>query len=128
EVPDGDLGDDAVPLIEEARGRRSTELEEHLAILLQLWVEHLRGRREWRGCDLSELPRLATGLGPRFRAGLRASLGTAGRRPGGASLRKFGLRLVQLAREPVHLDVLVRGNPVPQRLHYLLLRALPHLP
>src|SRR5207302_5466072 len=52
EVPDGDLGDDAVPLIEEARGRRSTELEEHLAILLQLWVEHLRGRREWRGWDL----------------------------------------------------------------------------
>src|SRR5439155_1418640 len=80
EVPDGDFGDDAVPLIEEARRGRTSELEEHLAILLQLRVEDLRGRREWRGCDLSELPWLATGLGPWFRAGLRASLGTAGRR------------------------------------------------
>src|SRR6267378_7903614 len=41
ELADGDLRDDGVSLIEEARGRRSTELEEHLAILLEFRVEDL---------------------------------------------------------------------------------------
>src|SRR6058998_946974 len=61
-------------------------------------------------------PEFRPELGPRLGPGLRST-----RRLRFGELR---LRLVDLAREAVHLDVLVRGDLVPQALHDLLLGEL----
>src|SRR5207244_8581349 len=98
----------------------STELKEHVAVLLELRIEDLRRGRErcrwtiFAGFPrFSRLPRFRTELGSRLRARLGPSRGLR--------LGKFGLGLVDLAGEAVHLDVLVCWNLVPQALHDLLL-------
>src|SRR6266571_2083702 len=128
ELPHGDFREDDVRIVEEPRGRRPAELHEHVSILLELRVESFRRWRDRRGCPLLPErgrfhrpclngPRLdRPRLGPYFRASRRS--------PGRAGLGEVGFRLVPLAREAVHLDVLVCGDLVPQTLHDLLLREL----
>src|SRR6266571_2907643 len=128
ELPHRDLRQDDIRIVEEPGGRRATELHEHVAVLLELRVQGFRRRRERRGCAL--LPERRRLHGPRLnrprldRPRFRPSLGAARRSAGRFRLRELGFRLVPLAREAVHLDVLVRGDLVPQALHDLFLREL----
>src|SRR5437870_1297271 len=123
ELSDRDLRNDAVPVIEEAGGGGSTELQEHVAVLLELRVEDLRrGRERCRWTIFAGFPRFSRL--PRFRTELRSRLRTRLGPSRGLRLRELRLGLVDLAGEAVHLDVLVCGNLVPQALHDLLLREL----
>src|SRR2546425_1132738 len=123
ELSDRDLRNDAVPVIEEAGGGGSTELQEHVAVLLELRVEDLRrGRERCRWTIFAGFPRFSRL--PRFRPELRSRLRTRLGPSRGLRLRELRLGLVDPAGEAVHLDVLVCGNLVPQALHDLLLREL----
>src|SRR6266849_1816026 len=103
ELPDRDLRHDAVPVVEEAGGGRSTELQEHVAVLLELRVEDLRRggeRRRWTIFawftgfpGFSRLPRFWPELGSRLGSRLRTRLGPSR----GLRLGKLGLGLVDLA-------------------------------
>src|SRR5207245_4554898 len=116
ELPHGNLSHDAVSFVEETSRRGAAELQEDVTVLLELRVEDLRGRRQRNGRPfLAGLPRLSrfrTELGSRLGAGLRST-----RR---LRFGELGLRFVDLARQAVHLDVLVRGDLVPQALTDLL--------
>src|SRR6266508_3537179 len=124
ELAHRDLRQHDVRIVEEPRGRRAAELDEHVPVLLELRAEGFRRRRERRGgALLSERRRLDRRCGDRPRLG--PSLRTSRRSAGGAGLRQLGFRLVDLAADKaVHLDVLVRRDLVPQALHDLLLREL----
>src|SRR5205823_9074202 len=109
ELAYGDLRDDDVPLIEEARGGGPPELDEHVAVLLQLRAQDLRRRRQRRRGRLADFPELAR-LRPRFRPRFRARLGAwASLEPTGwrwgllAGLGELALRLVHRPGEAVHL-------------------------
>src|SRR6267378_8129073 len=115
-----DLRYDPVSFVEKAGGRGAAELQEDVTVLLELRVEDLRRRHQRRRRPfLAGFPRLS-----RFRPELGPWLGTGLRPTRGLRFWELGLRLVDLAGEAVHLDVLVRGDLVPQALHDLLLREL----
>src|SRR5207245_10575740 len=71
ELSDRNFRHDAVPVIEEAGGGGSTELQEHVAVLLELRVEDLRrGRERCRWTIFAGFPRFSRL--PRFRTELRS--------------------------------------------------------
>src|SRR3990172_3822613 len=125
EGPDRDLCGNAVVLGEDPCLRRAANFKEHVPVLFELRVHWLRsasggdGRRAWGG------------RGRRFRGErpvLLANFGT-GLWPLAPLLarRMFWPLLlgpVDLTGEARHLDVLIRGNLVPEGLHDLLLRQL----
>ena len=106
--------------------------------MIEIWQANAEGRYAHSSDDREEIPLepgfrgfgpgLGPRLGPKVPRGLRASIGPTGRgRPGPrvrSRLGEVGLGFVDLARQAVHLDVLVRRDLVPQGLHDLLLREL----
>src|SRR2546430_10555040 len=90
EFADRDFRDDGVSFIKEAGGRRPSELDEHLPVLLELRVQHLRRGRQRDGGHFPEFPRFGPRLRPWFRSRLGATVGPALRRGGGGGVGPTG--------------------------------------